>query len=399
VTADSQLLLARREQADQLAFPMFCLSLIFLLLLAGLIVVWVDIPRVVELAQVTAEEAAQQEATGATQAADTPLAPDSGYSSATLQWAERIGTYILGALLLLWPLFIIEYMVTLGRWQFGRREQSAANPDASESLSRRFARAMVCLVPPLRLAAQSPVWDNRIWLPVLNWQHPGRELSKTLEKVTSKPMLIIALLILPILLIEFGLSSMIERHGWLRLLLHISTGFIWWAFTVEFITMISATDKKFAYVKKHWIDLAIILLPLLSFLRSLRFLRLARLAKVQKIAKMGRIYRMRGLGMKVFKAMIVVGFMQRVLRVTPEKRLKKLQAQHEEKAIELNELEAEIAELQSEIARGQGVSPDAESDQIAAGDSGKPDSDPGTDSGTDPGTEKTDTPQQRSAQG
>lgn len=342
----NELLLAQREQADKFAFPMFCLSLLFLVLLASLIVAWVDIPRVVELAQAEAVEAQgdNDNGNGAAATALQPFLLTGGLSGTTVAWAEKLGSVFLMLLCLLWPVFVIEYVVSVGRWQFGSTRLFEA-----ESLPRKLARASVCLVPPLRLAAQSPAWDHRIWLPVLNWQHPGRQLSKTLERIASKPMLIIALLILPVLLIEFGLSDLIERHGWLRVLLHVSTGFIWWAFTVEFIVMISATDKKLAYVKKHWIDLAIILLPLLSFLRSIRVLRIAKLAKVQKVAKMGRIYRMRGLAMKVFKAMTVVGVVQRVLRVTPEKRLQKLKLQYQEKTEELAELQEDIDELEAEI--------------------------------------------------
>jgi hypothetical protein len=34
--------------------------------------------------------------------------------------------------------------------------------------------------------------------------------------------------------------------------------------------MISVAPRRLEYCKKHWLDLAIILLPLISFLRSLR---------------------------------------------------------------------------------------------------------------------------------
>jgi len=44
-----------RERADEFAFPMFVLSVLFLLLLAGIVVTWVDIPRVAELAQLNEE--------------------------------------------------------------------------------------------------------------------------------------------------------------------------------------------------------------------------------------------------------------------------------------------------------------------------------------------------------
>jgi len=115
--------------------------------------------------------------------------------------------------------------------------------------------------------------------------------------------------------------------------------------------MLSSTDKRLSYIKKNWIDLAIILLPLVSFLRSFRVLRLARLAKVQKLAKMGRVFRMRGLFMKTMRALMLFGFINRLLRITPEKRLAKLNALYDEQAEELAELKSEIEEVEQSILR------------------------------------------------
>jgi len=192
-----------------------------------------------------------------------------------------------------------------------------------------------------------------MWLPSLSWQHPGRDLSSLLTRIFSKPMLIIALLILPILAIEFVFKSAIQQYFWLRLLLHAATGFIWFAFTLEFIVMISATDKKLAYIKKNWIDLVIILIPLVSFLRSLRVLRLAKLAKIQKIAKLGRVYRVRSLGTKALRALMTIGLVNRLLRITPEKKLLKLREQHDERMLELAELEEEIANVEQDLANAK----------------------------------------------
>jgi len=235
-----------RERADEFAFPMFALSVLFLLLLAGIVVTWVDIPRVAELAQLDADEQALNPAAvqEAIQMADS---------------AAQVGEYLVAALLIMWPLFWLE---------FAYNYVTIRNPDGSRKI--RVQPLLACFIPPLRLGRVSPVWDNRMWLPALSWQHPGRDLSALLTRIFSKPMLIIALLILPILAIEFVFKGAIQEHFWLRLLLHAATGFIWFAFTLEFIIMISATDKKLVYIKKNWIDLAIILIPLISFLRSLR---------------------------------------------------------------------------------------------------------------------------------
>lgn len=314
-----------RAQTDRLAQAMFWLSTLFLGLLAAIIVTWIDIPGVVELATTEAEE---------TGASSQSLVD----ALALAERAEKIGGHLLFLLCALWPLFWAEYIYSLTRSK------------QKKILGRGgIQRLIACIVPPLRLGTTSPVWDNRLWLPSLSWQHPSRELSQILGRIFSRPMLIIALLILPILLIEFVFKDTVNNHFWLRMLLHWCTGFIWFAFAFEFIILVSATDKKLAYVKKNWIDLAIILLPIISFLRSLRALRLARLAKVQKLVKLGRVYRMRGLGMKVLRALLLLEVVNRILRITPEKRLAKLQEVHSEKSEELAELQLEINTLKEKI--------------------------------------------------
>jgi voltage-gated potassium channel len=133
-------------------------------------------------------------------------------------------------------------------------------------------------------------------------------------------------------------------------------GLIWCAFTYEFIVMVSSTKKKLAYVKKNWIDLAIILLPLISFLRSLRIVRaakLARFAKIQQLTKMGRVYRMRGMLAKTIRAFLVLELVHRILKTSPEKRLDKLLAQVEDKQDELRELRQQVEVGRAEMRATQ----------------------------------------------
>jgi len=327
----------RQTMADRMAPIMFGLSLIFLALLASLIVIWVDMPRVAELAALSALEV-EEFGPGA----DANLAEDlaiEALEKATTPY-EFTGRVVLGLLIFVWLLFPLEFLL-----RYLQEQKSHTD------LPMKWTSvALFCLAPPLRMSAPSAAWDNQIWLPRLNWQYPGRALSRHLTRLFSTPMLIIALLILPVLVIEYGLSAWVDRHAWLRMLLHISTGFIWFAFTVEFIVLIGAADKKLAYVRKNWIDLAIILLPLLSFLRSIRVLRLARLARVQKLAKVGRVYRMRGLLMKAVRALMLLEVVNRLLRITPEKKLARMQEHYNEMALELAELEQDIAEQRLKLS-------------------------------------------------
>ncbi len=333
----------RRELDDQFAFPMFILSVIFLTLLTGIIVTWVDMPRVAELAQLDVESALTNTTSGETVDAKSadPIHQNAATEAVHLaESAHRVGRNLFIALLCIWPLFWIEFAYNFS---------TARHADGSRK--PQLQRLLACVIPPLRIGTVSDAWGDRMWLPSLSWQHPGRDLSNLLSRIFSKPMLLIAMLILPILLIEFVFKNAVQHYFWLRMLLHLATGFIWLAFTLEFIVMISATDKKLKYIKQNWIDLVIILLPLVSFLRTLRVLRLARLAKVQKIAKLGRIYRVRSLGMKASRALMTVGFIRRVLRISPEKRLAKLKEQHQEQLLELTELKSEIDTLESSLGK------------------------------------------------
>ncbi len=330
---------SHQATADDVAPIMFGLSVVFVIVLAALIVLWIDIPRVAELSVVGGIEPDTS-----TQSVEDPdKIAELVQQNDMVQRADPWARWANLALFILWPLFWIEYV-------YSRRLKG---DKASATLGKAF-RLAACFVPPLRLAAPSAAHNGKIWLPNWGWRLPSKVLHANLERAFSRPMLIIALLILPILLIEYGLHSIVEQYPWLQLLLHVCTGFIWCAFTIEFIVMLSATDKRLDYVKTHWIDLAIILLPLISFLRSIRVLRLAKLAKVQKLAKMGRVFRVRGLLMKTMRALMLFGFINKLLRITPEKRLKKLNALYDDQAEELADLRAEIDELEESIALEQG---------------------------------------------
>ena len=301
---------------------MFGLSLLFLVFIAALVVVWIDIPRVDLTGSLTGRR-----------------------GSESLPWelaGIRLGSYIAMGLFILWPLFIAEFL-----FNFLRKANRGKT-----FWQRNRSGLLVCFLPPLRLAAPCHAMNGRIWLPGLGWRMPGKRLSKTLESKFSKPMLFIAMLILPVLIVEFGLQDYVEQDFSARLALHLCTGFIWTAFSFEFIIRVSATHRKLGYLKRNWIDLAIILLPLISFLRSLRVIRAAKLAKfaqAQQLARIGRIYRLRSLAVKALRALILFEFFNRFLRITPEKKLAALRAEYRDRKEDLDDLKVRIDQLWGEL--------------------------------------------------
>ncbi len=301
---------------------MFYTTLVYLGLLAAVLVLWIDVPRVIEVNEVVAESPAAR----MLPASDVELA----FEEASFAWGKVCGL----GLLLLWPVFIAEqafYFVT----SCSRRAFAVEHP--------RWW--LFCVLPPLRLCAHWRGQNEQVWLPRLGWQTVDRGLRKRLERNFSLPMIWIALLILPVLGLQFYYQDRITEFPRLCLALHVGTGLIWYAFAVEFIVMVSVAENKLAYCKKHWLDLAIVLLPLISFLRGLRVLRASKLLKVgklQQLTRVVRVYRLRGVAMRGLRAMMLFEVLHRLLRTSPEKRLRRLEQARREKQYELAELEEEI---------------------------------------------------------
>jgi voltage-gated potassium channel len=236
---------------------------------------------------------------------------------------------------LLWLAVIAEFVVV-----FRSRHPG-------ESLWKNYrAEFLACLIPPLRMALSSRAMDRRVWVPTLGWQTINRDLRAKLERFFSIPMIVVALMILPILAVEHFWSEKIHPHEhlWLVVAIDGSTAVIWIAFATEFIVMYSVADNKFRYCKQHWLDLAIILLPLISFLRALRVIRLTRLGRLTSVGRVSRLYRLRGLAIRAFRALLLLDVIARVIGRSPQKQLNKL-------LTILAEKEAEVADLRREIAR------------------------------------------------
>ena len=112
------------------------------------------------------------------------------------------------------------------------------------------------------------------------------------------------------------------------------------------IVMFSVVGKKIDYVKKHWVDLLIICLPLVAFLRVFKMTQLVRL---QQVTKASRVYRMRGLALRVWRGLLAMDVISRLARLSPETRIKTLRALIEEKNREIERLEEEIAEIEASL--------------------------------------------------
>ncbi|MFG0290311.1 MAG: potassium channel protein [Rhodopirellula sp. JB044] len=341
---------------------MFALAVAFLVSQAVLIVLWVDVPSIREKTIVTGDPVSvlaepdavvtadsEESAVGGTEDAAEDAAEDSVEDE---QWKTRVigpvsPTQVLfeqlamGVMWLVWPVVIAE---SVYHW--------IIRPKTRSMRWFHFYSAVFCVCPSLRMCAKSAEMHGNLWLPGYGWQRPNRRLRRRLEQNFSVPMIGIALLILPVLIVEFLLKDQVARYQWLRVSLHIGTGVIWFAFAAEFILMVSIAEKKLDYVRKHWVDLAIIALPFFSFLRSMqavRGTRLAKLAKLPQLTKLARAYRLRGTVLKAFRALVLLDVSARLFRKTPEKQLVRLREELRVTQREARLIRLLIARLEREV--------------------------------------------------
>jgi voltage-gated potassium channel len=232
-------------------------------------------------------------------------------------------------LVLLYPLFVIEFLIHVvqhdGRWP---------------------GDLLCCLFPPLRIAAREHATGRATWLPRAGWVVTDAALCRRLERVFSVPMILTALCVVPLMVCEVVFRSSLASRPVLQFALAASTALVWFAFTLEFVLMISLVEHKFRYCKQNWIDIAVICLPLLAILRTARLGRLGRLLKVQNLAGTARVYWLRGAVMRVYRAILVLEIFQRVFRQSTEQRLALLKQRLSEKETELDDLRNKIRRLE-----------------------------------------------------
>jgi len=179
-------------------------------------------------------------------------------------------------LLACWALLGVEWMLRLGWVDRGRRSWG------------RLARQVGCLlVPPLRLGLSAGrSHGGVVWLPAAGWRRSGRETVRRLQRQFSGPMIIIGLMVLPALALEFLYKDSLDDHPAIALGLDVGLRLIWLAFAFELIVMLAVSREKLAYARAHWVDVAIVVFPLISFLRVLRLLRLGSVVRASRMATM-----------------------------------------------------------------------------------------------------------------
>jgi len=241
---------------------------------------------------------------------------------------------------LVWPVFVAEFALRMFAIERG-----------TMSRGRLLAAFAATVIPPLRLGLAPASRPQAVWLPMIGWAKVGRPMARRVEKLMSGPMIVVAIMILPALALEFVFRDAVEHSRTLQTSLDVSLRVIWLAFAVELSLMLAASRAKMEYVRRHWVDVAIVVFPLIAFLRALRLLRLGQVVKASKLASIARTFRLRAVAFRFVRALLLLRVLERISLPVAEKRVQSLRGTIDKRRREIAELQEEIDELESHIAQ------------------------------------------------
>jgi len=247
---------------------------------------------------------------------------------------------ILSGLVVLWLAFIGEAAIRLH-----------LHNDTQPGWKLLAATSACVLLPPLRMGRRSQTRPNHIWLPALGWQKIDAHLRNRLERFFSVPMVLFALMVLPLFLLEHFWSEEVHAEPALALGLDIGTAVIWLAFSIELIVMTAVAERPVRYCFANWINVAIVLLPAVEVLPLFRLLRLGKVLRLEQLLRWGRLHRLQAVAMRGWRAILLLQIVQRMTGRAPEHRLKELRDLLQAKEEEMADLRQEIKELEERVAR------------------------------------------------
>lgn len=105
------------------------------------------------------------------------------------------------------------------------------------------------------------------------------EILDRFERATEAPLLVLAILMVPLLLAPwlFDLPDQVEAS------LLVLDWMIWGCFAFEFVVRFALVENRRSFLRREWIDLLIVVLPML------RPLRIARSARALRLLRLGRV--------------------------------------------------------------------------------------------------------------
>jgi voltage-gated potassium channel len=116
------------------------------------------------------------------------------------------------------------------------------------------------------------------------------ELLRTINDVTSKPLIVLSLIWLVLLILDFtrGLSP----------LLQYVSNIIWGLFILDFLLQFTIAPSKGLYLRRSWLTAISLMIPALRIFRIFRALRILRAARATRSISMVRLITSLNRGMK-----------------------------------------------------------------------------------------------------
>jgi voltage-gated potassium channel len=129
------------------------------------------------------------------------------------------------------------------------------------------------------------------------------ELLDRIERLTEVPLTALAVLLVPALLVpalwsvDPAVDAALDSLTWV----------VWGVFAADLVAKLVVAPDRVGYLRRHWLDAALVLLPMLRPLRSLHLLRLlwAGGAAARFLDGSRRLFRHHGLGFILFAAVVV----------------------------------------------------------------------------------------------
>lgn len=231
---------------------------------------------------------------------------------------------------------------------------------------REFARSLLYIIlPPLRMGAPSLLRPGQIWLPFLGWRDLDRRLPERLDAGFAGPMILFAVLVIPLVLIEYFKADMLRENDYLRAGVQFASGAIWFAFALEFTLKVSVARKTLPFLISSWLELAIVFIPTLTIIlgelaKSAMVARLLRLSRGMRalnpayFIQMGRLYRLRGLTGRAWASVLSLDLLARIMGKDPLRtRLQRLKAEEARLLDELRYVRELIAEARESITQNE----------------------------------------------
>lgn len=213
-----------------------------------------------------------------------------------------------------------------------------------------------------RPAHGQPTGAKRVYIPIYGWLDVDEDHRTRVERFFHVPMLVLALLVLPLLVLEWYYGDDSNSAHWaIRFSILAAGAMIWFAFLVEFIIKIWIAESRVQYVTRNWLDVLIVALPLL---RPLRMARAARIVRVsQQVSRVSRVFTLRGVVMKLIRTaaatLVGLGFVRRIRERIRGPSSENAPPQYESWSrpcliAEIQRLNRQISRLESQIRKSTG---------------------------------------------